>query len=167
MRCVVSADHVGLLNRRRPGADAWCMTPTPGWYQDPAAAPGQLRWWSDRGWTEATRAAQVPQPWQVPSSAAPTTTAQVAPAANAVARTPHPDQPAAADVWLPPQMVEYGHLPPVCVRHGRPAARMQPTKVFSRMPLWVVVIAIFQPAYRSRRRPGDARLGAGQLAGVC
>jgi heat shock protein HtpX len=30
--------------------------PAPGWYPDPAGAPGRLRWWDGRGWTDQTRA---------------------------------------------------------------------------------------------------------------
>ena len=50
------------------------MTTTPaGWYQDPEAAPGDLRYWDGSGWTEqrhpATNATPPPAPPSAPPSA--------------------------------------------------------------------------------------------------
>jgi hypothetical protein len=42
------------------------------------------------------------------------------------------------DLWLPPHMVEYGYLPPVCIRHGLRAVRMQRAPAYSRTPGWVI-----------------------------
>ncbi|HEX4432861.1 MAG TPA: DUF2510 domain-containing protein [Frankiaceae bacterium] len=89
------------------------MTIERGWYPDPSS-PHQLRWWTGQLWTAQTQPLP-PEPAPMPE------------------RTRH-----AADVWLPQQMVEYGYLPPVCVRHGLPAVRMQRAPSYSRTPLWVI-----------------------------
>lgn len=88
-----------------------------GWYPDPASGY-HLRWWSGLQWTQETR----PRP--------------PAPAPLA-ARTGH-----VADVWLPPQLIEFGYLPGVCVRHGLPAVRMQQAPAYSRTPGWVIPLAL-------------------------
>jgi hypothetical protein len=48
-----------------------------------------------------------------------------------------------ADVFLPAGMVEWGHLPCVCVKHGRIAVQMPATKVYSKTPIWVIPLIIF------------------------
>jgi hypothetical protein len=48
----------------------------------------------------------------------------------------------APDVYLPPQLIELGYLPLVCVRHGAPARRLQPVAVYSRAPWWVIPLAL-------------------------
>ncbi len=119
-----------------------------GWYPDPAS-PQQLRWWSGEQWTNATRppVTQPPHFLSTSADAGPRTPAAAASAAIQGSDSPprqldgnagHAD-----DVWLPWQMVELGHLPQVCVRHGKPAVGVQATSVFSRTPLWVIPLAIF------------------------
>lgn len=77
-----------------------------------------MRWWSGQGWTQETRLR-------------PPATAAVS------AQTAHAD-----DVWLPPQIVEFGCLPRVCTRHGFPAIRMQQAPAYSRTPWWVIPLAL-------------------------
>jgi hypothetical protein len=94
------------------------VSAAPGWYPDPAATH-QLRWWTGVSWTTDTHVVS-------PEPAPPT----------------YPRR-TSGDVWLPAQFVEHGYVPPICVRHGKVAERMQPTPVYSRTPLWVIPLALF------------------------
>lgn len=101
-----------------------------GWYADPLSAE-QLRWWSGEGWTENV------QPRLQPQVTAPT--AQPVAAPIPAQRNPAEQ---AADVWLPPMMIEYGDLPAICVRHGRSAVRFQKVTVHSRPPAWAYALLV-------------------------
>lgn len=97
-----------------------------GWYADPASA-GHLRWWTGDQWTPHTQPRPLPV-WQ--------------PVPNVPQAVPLDASQRVGDVYLPPQLIEFGYLPFVCVRHGRRASRLQPAATYSRTPLWVIPLVL-------------------------
>jgi uncharacterized RDD family membrane protein YckC len=74
------------------------MSTTPGWYDDPApgSAPGSLRWWDGRRWTDQTRPGQVRLTKPVP----------------AASRTPVPAPPPSAGGYQQPGYQQPGYQQP-------------------------------------------------------
>jgi hypothetical protein len=112
------------------------MSVPAGWYPDPVA-PGVLRYWMGTTWSESTQPVPVSAPVMAPVIT-PVRPPVMAPAGRPVEpKWQHND-----DVFLPAGMVEWGHLPCVCVKHGRIAVQMPKTKVYSRTPIWVIPFMI-------------------------
>jgi hypothetical protein len=52
----------GISGTRRLALPDVSDSTPPGWYEDPYGAPGLMRWWDGRQWTETTEATPVPPP---------------------------------------------------------------------------------------------------------
>jgi hypothetical protein len=115
------------------------MNPAADWYPDPVDA-GLLRYWSGTAWTGHTHAAAAPAAIAV-ALARPVAVAHAIPA-TPVMPSFLAEQPT-GDVWLPAQMVEWGALPRVCVKHGRRAVAAPTVSNYSKTPLWVLPLLIF------------------------
>jgi hypothetical protein len=121
------------------------MSVPAGWYPDPVA-PGVLRYWMGTTWSESTQPVPVSAPVMAPvmTPVRPPVMAPAGPPVMAPAGKPaEPQWQHNDDVFLPAGMVEWGHLPSVCVKHGRIAVQMPTTKVYSRTPIWVIPFIIF------------------------
>ncbi len=124
-------------------ADDSTVSIAAGWYPDPYA-PEMIRYWSGEAWTHHTSPAIAATPY----ASAPVhpnlqhASGSVAAFTAAPATSVAASKGKAADVWLPPGMVQWGGLPPVCTKHGRRASRMSNTTIYSRTPLWVIPIIV-------------------------
>jgi Protein of unknown function (DUF2510) len=114
-----------------------------GWYPDPAT-PGLLRYWMGTTWSESTQPAPVPAAFSPPVGAPVITSVARSVRAPSMAPAAPPELASRLtdDVYLPAPMIEWGDLPCVCVRHGRPAVQMPTAKVYSRSPIWVYPIML-------------------------